>query len=180
MAARQPHGPAAGGRISLVLGGARSGKSTFAETLMAAYPTPWYYVATAEALDDEMRERIRHHRDRRDGRWVTVEAPTDLASPLSTCAGPMLVDCLTMWLSNLMLSDLVLETHGSALERALSARLHPTVLVSNEVGYGIVPENPLARRFRDEAGRLNQRIARLAHDVTLVVAGLPVIVKAAP
>ena len=171
-----------GAELTLVLGGARSGKSRYAESLIVALPPPWRppwtYVATAEAADEEMAERIAMHRARRDTSWETIEAPRDLATALQSCdRRPVLVDCLTLWLSNLMLagSDIAIET--ARLEQALAAAAAPTVLVANEVGYGLVPDHPLGRRFRDLQGALNQRIAARADRVVLVVAGLPLTVK---
>src|SRR5262249_6106714 len=151
-------------QMTLVLGGARSGKSRYAEVLIAACPPPWVYVATAEPLDDEMRARIAEHRARRGGDWRTVEAPRDLAGALETnsAGAAMLVDCLTLWLSNLMLAGADIEVESARLEAALAQAKGPVVLVSNEVGFGIVPDNALARRFRDAQGRLNQRIAARA------------------
>lgn len=167
-------------RLTLVIGGARSGKSRHAETAIAATPPPWIYVATAEPLDDEMRERIAHHRDRRDGRWQTVDAPLDLPETLRRLANsgqPILVDCLTLWLSNTLLADLDLEQAGDRLMAALATLSGPVVVVSNEVGWGIVPDTPLGRRFRDAQGRLNQRVASIADRVVMVVAGLPLTLK---
>jgi adenosyl cobinamide kinase/adenosyl cobinamide phosphate guanylyltransferase len=163
-----------------VIGGARSGKSRYAESLISALPPPWLYVATAQPLDAEMTERIAAHRARRGGWWTTVEAPHDLAVALrQPAAMPALVDCLTLWLSNLMLADADVAMETERLERALAERAAPVVMVANEVGFGIVPENALARRFRDQQGLLNQRIAALAERVVLMVAGLPLIVKGA-
>jgi adenosylcobinamide kinase/adenosylcobinamide-phosphate guanylyltransferase len=167
-------------RLTLVLGGARSGKSRHAESLItASAPPPWVYVATAQALDAEMTERIAHHRARRGAKWHTVEAPHDLAGALASTAsdGALLVDCLTLWLTNRMLAEADIEADTAALEKALARRRGPVVLVSNEVGSGIVPDNALARRFADEQGRLNQRIAGRADRVVLVVAGLPLTLK---
>lgn len=164
-------------RLTLVLGGARSGKSAHAEGLVAALPPPWTYIATAQAFDAEMRERIAEHRRRRDARWATLEAPLDLAGALAAAQGPVLVDCLTLWLTNLMLAEVDRDAAFAALEVALDAAPRPVVLVSNEVGLGIVPDNALARAFRDEAGRLNQRLARRAERVLFLVAGLPMVVK---
>jgi adenosylcobinamide kinase/adenosylcobinamide-phosphate guanylyltransferase len=165
--------------LTLILGGARSGKSTHAERLLTALPAPWAYIATAEAFDDEMRERIEQHQARRGAGWVQYETPLDLAATLSGSAAPhpCLVDCLTLWLSNLMHAnrDIVRETE--ILIGALSKRSAPCIMVSNEVGLSIVPDNALARRFRDEAGRLNQRIAAAADRVVFVAAGLPMILK---
>ena len=168
------------GSIHLVLGGTRSGKSRFAEAQLASSTPPWIYLATGRAWDDEMRERIALHRDRRDDRWRTVEAPVHLVAALDDAGDrPVLVDCLSLWLTNLLLDghDITRET-GTLLD-GLHRRSAPTLLVGSEVGLGIVPENPLARRFRDEAGLLHQRIAAAANRVTLVVAGLPLAVKGA-
>jgi adenosylcobinamide kinase/adenosylcobinamide-phosphate guanylyltransferase len=160
--------------VTFVLGGARSGKSAQAEALLMAQPAPWRYIATAQAFDDEMRARIAEHRARRDERWRTVDAPLDLAAALDA-PEPALVDCLTLWLSNLMLADR--RPDWPALLAALDARRAPTVIVSNEVGLGIVPDNALARAFRDEAGRLHQLVAARADRVLFMVAGLPMVVK---
>ena len=162
--------------LTLVLGGARSGKSAHAEALVTALPPPWVYVATAEALDDEMRQRVAKHRARRAAGWETVEAPLDLSAALAT-ARPVLVDCLTLWLTNVLLGGHDIPAATAALDAALAARTAPTVLVANEVGLGIVPDNQLARRFRDEAGRLNQHLAARAQSVLFLVAGLPMRVK---
>lgn len=168
------------GCLTLVLGGARSGKSRYAESLVNAVPAPWGYVATAQALDEEMRARIAHHVARRGEGWQTIEAPLAMAAALKQAAEmPVLVDCLTLWLTNLMLGEHDIEAMLEDLEAVLKQRKGMTVLVSNEVGYGIVPMDALARRFRDEAGRLNQRMAALADQVVLVVAGLPLLVKSA-
>ena len=166
----------------LVLGGARSGKSSHAENLVARFAGPYIYVATAQVLDEEMRERVDKHRERRGSGWQTVETPLDLPGTLKelrSTGRPVLVDCLTLWLSNLLLqedSDRH-EERVEALCRRIQEADHPLVLVSNEVGSGIVPENALARRFRDLAGFANQRVAEACRRVTLVVAGLPVKLK---
>ena len=168
-----------GGRLTLIIGGARSGKSAHAEQLVAQFPPPWTYIATAQAFDDEMRERIALHQARRDERWVTVEAPLDLAAALrDTGEGiPVLVDCLTLWLTNHMLAEHDLDGERRRLEKVLAEPAGPWFVVSNEVGMGIVPDTALARRFRDEAGRLNQRVAAIADSVTMMVAGIPMQVK---
>ena len=165
--------------LTLVLGGARSGKSRHGEALVEAAPPPWYYIATAEALDDEMRRRIDEHRSRRGAGWQTVEAPLDLAAALDAVpdGAPVLVDCLTLWLSNLMLAGRATGPAEDALIAALERRRGLTVLVSNEVGLGIVPENRLARDFRDAAGNLHRRVAAVAQHVHFMVAGIPTIVK---
>jgi adenosylcobinamide kinase/adenosylcobinamide-phosphate guanylyltransferase len=165
-------------QLTLVLGGARSGKSRHAEGLLTSLAPPWIYVATAEALDEEMAARIAEHRARRDQGWRTVEAPHDLAAAIVAADGaPVLVDCLTLWLTNLMLAHGDIEAEIVRLEDALGRARGPLVLVANEVGLGIVPDNALARRFRDAAGRLNQRIAARANRVVMMVAGLPLEVK---
>jgi len=167
-------------RLSLILGGARAGKSRFAEGLCTRSAGELVYIATAEAGDAEMAERIRLHRAARDVRWRTVEEPLDLAGRLIDEAHPgrvVLVDCLTLWLSNLMLAGQDPSTETERLIAALSVLRCPTVLVANEVGLGIVPDNALARAFRDAAGRLNQRVATVAGYVVFVAAGLPMVLK---
>ena len=173
---------------TLVLGGARSGKSRHAEALVAARAGadgPMLYIATAprpdESGDAEMAQRIAQHRARRGARWTTVEAPIELAAALrepAHAAAPVLVDCLTLWLSNLMLAERDIDAATTALLQTLARRPGPTVLVSNEVGLGIVPDNALARRFRDAAGILNQRVAAACGTVILMTAGLPLTLKA--
>jgi len=164
--------------LTLVLGGARSGKSRFAEGLLAREAPPWSYVATAEALDAEMVARIAAHRARRPGAWQTLEAPHDLARLLTSIErGAVLVDCLTLWLSNRMLAEADVGAEITQLEDILVKRRNPLVLVSNEVGLGVVPDNALARAFRDRQGELNQRVALQADRVVLMVAGLPLFVK---
>jgi adenosylcobinamide kinase/adenosylcobinamide-phosphate guanylyltransferase len=165
-------------RLTLVLGGARSGKSRYAESLIAAAPPPWTYVATAAAGDDEMAERIARHRARRGPNWRTIEATSHLDRVLAERKSePVLVDCLTLWLSNVMLANGALEDEMARVEQALQLATAPKVVVANEVGYGIVPDHPLGRRFRDAQGIFNQRIAALADRVVLVVAGIPLAVK---
>jgi adenosylcobinamide kinase/adenosylcobinamide-phosphate guanylyltransferase len=169
-------------KLSLVLGGARSGKSRYAESLISTLPppwrAPWTYVATAEPGDAEMAERIAAHRARRGASWRTIEAPRDLAGSLqSGGAAPALVDCLTLWLSNLMLAGADIDAEMNRLDHALAGAAAPIVMVANEVGAGIVPENPLGRRFRDMQGVLNQRMAARADRVVLMVAGLPLALK---
>lgn len=168
-----------GARLTLVLGGARSGKSRFAEGAVTALPAPWLYLATAEALDAEMRARIAEHRARRGAGWETAEVPRDLAAALGAApAGrPVLVDCLTLWLSNVLLAERDVEAECDGLAAVLARPRGPWVVVANEVGLGIVPDNAVARRFRDAAGRLNQRVAAAADGVVLMVAGLAVPVK---
>ncbi len=163
-------------RMTLVLGGARSGKSRYAEALIGEQPA--VYIATATAGDEEMAARIRAHRARRGGNWTTHDVPLELAATLA--AGderPKLVDCLTLWLSNLLLAgrDPAIET--AVLIERLPRLAGPAVFVANEVGLGIVPDNELARRFRDHAGRLNQDLATVADRVVFVAAGLPMTLK---
>ena len=170
--------------LTLVLGGARSGKSAralgMAEAQAAETSAGRVFVATAEALDEEMADRIARHRAERSQAWRTIEAPLDLACALDGCSADdvVLVDCLTLWLSNSMLrEDGGHERRVDAMLLALRRRNEPTVVVSNEVGWGVVPDNALARRFRDEAGRLNQVVAAIADRVELVVSGLPLVLK---
>lgn len=170
-------------RLALILGGARSGKSRYGEGLVRAQPGVPHYLATAEARDAEMAARIAAHRAERSGQgWITAEAPLDLAAALAAvpAGAPVLVDCLTLWLTNQLLAGRDLEAEAAALAAALSAHPGPVVAVANEVGLGIVPENALARRFRDAAGRLHQQVAARAGLVVLMVAGLPLTVKGAP
>lgn len=167
--------------ISLVLGGARSGKSRHAEALCRAAGGERLYVATAEIRDEEMRERIERHRAERDGDgWITIEEPRDLAGLIARETAPgrvLLVDCLTIWLTNILLADADIEQETDALVAVLKDAEGPVVLVANEVGYGIVPDNKLARDFRDHAGILNQKVAAIADRVALVVAGIAMAVK---
>jgi adenosyl cobinamide kinase/adenosyl cobinamide phosphate guanylyltransferase len=165
--------------LTLVLGGARSGKSAFAESLVTAHAGPWSYIATAQAFDDEMRARIAAHRDRRGDEWRTIEAPHALAQAVLDAPKdrPMLVDCLTLWLSNRLLAGADLSADREALLAALARRAAPTAIVSSEVGLSIVPENALARAFRDAAGELHQAVAAVSGRLYLVVAGHPLTVK---
>ena len=162
--------------VTLVLGGARSGKSRHAEALVEGQPGPCVYLATAEARDGEMAARIAAHRARRGGRWSTLEAPLDLVGVLGSACGPdraVLVDCLTLWLSNLMGADKDVAAECDRLIAALPALAGPVVFVSNEVGQGVVPDNELARAFVDRAGRLHQDLAAVADRVVFMTAGLP-------
>ena len=178
----------------LILGGARSGKSLLAEQRAAASGRQVIYVATGEAGDAEMSRRIVHHRQRRPADWRTVEAPLQLAASLADVAGEdtcIVVDCLTLWLSNLLfhgagaaqaeagqaLDCPLFASETAGLLAALPKLPGDVILVSNEVGWGIVPMNPLARLFADEQGRLNQRVAAVCQQVTLVAAGLPLTLK---
>jgi adenosylcobinamide kinase/adenosylcobinamide-phosphate guanylyltransferase len=164
----------------LILGGARSGKSRFGQSRIEAFAGQLYYIATAQAFDAEMAERIALHRADRGPRWNTVEAPLDLPAAImahGAQADAILVDCLTLWLSNLMLAEKDVAQASAQLVQAVLACPVPLALVANEVGLGIVPDNALARRFRDEAGRLNQSIAQIAGEVAFLAAGLPLMLK---
>lgn len=165
--------------LSLIVGGARSGKSGLAERLVRAADRPRRYIATAEAWDDEMRDRIARHRLDRGENWITVEAPFDLPAALADAAADevVLIDCATLWLTNHLLAEHDPDHETTHLLAALAACPAPVTVVSNEVGWGIVPENALARRFRDAQGRLNQRIAAEAGLVIGVMAGLPIVLK---
>lgn len=164
----------------LVLGGARSGKSRYAQARAEALDAAPVYIATGQAFDAEMEERIARHRADRDTRWTTVEAPIDLPAAIRAHGGPdrvLLVDCLTLWTSNLILGDHDMVAATVALTAALDDAAAPVILVANEVGLGIVPDNALARRFRDEAGRLNQTMAAVANEAVFVAAGLALRLK---
>jgi adenosylcobinamide kinase/adenosylcobinamide-phosphate guanylyltransferase len=168
--------------VTLVLGGARAGKSAYAERLIAESLHPGetaLYIATGEARDAEMAERIAHHRARRGAIWRTEEVPTALPDALRIAASgaPILVDCLTLWVSNLLAADRDVAAATNDLLDALRSARVPVALVSNEVGLGIVPDNALARAFRDHVGRLHQSIAELADRVVFVAAGLPLVLK---
>ena len=163
---------------ALVLGGARSGKSAFAESLVLRLGAAADYLATAEAGDDEMAARIAEHQSRRGAQWRTV------AEPLAICAAlrdyderPMLIDCLTLWLSNLLMAERDIDSETESLIRAVHGRRAPVVMVSNEVGMGLSPMNALGRAFRDAQGRLNQRIAAACDCAVFVAAGLPLTLK---
>ncbi len=166
--------------VTLVLGGARSGKSRFAERITVTHPRGCVYLATAEIGDEEMAERVRKHQARRDAHWRTIEAPLEIGPAIvaeTEQGAAVLVDCLTLWLSNLMAAKRDPDRETEALIRALGQAGGPVVFVSNEVGLGIVPDNALARAFRDHAGRLNQRVAAVANHVFFVAAGLPLRLK---
>lgn len=175
-----PAAQASNSRITLVLGGARSGKSAYALSCVEGERGPWIYLATAEPGDKEMAARIAKHRLRRGAHWTTVEEPLDLAGALARVAGPdgaILVDCLTLWLSNLMAAGRNIEGESRRLAETLPSVPGRVVFVSNEVGLGIVPANAEARAFRDHAGRLHQMIAEAADRVVFMAAGLPMVVK---
>lgn len=169
-------------KISLVLGGARSGKSRYAEALVERSGLDKVYIATGQAGDVEMRMRIDAHKARRGDAWTNVETPLALLDALKAHAreGRMvLVDCLTLWLTNVMLGGLDVEAECEDLLSGIGALAGPVVFVSNEVGLGIVPENALARAFRDHQGRLNQDLAARADAVVFLAAGLPMVLKGA-
>ncbi len=167
------------GKTILITGGARSGKSGIAEAKTLMLGPRAVYIATAEAHDSEMSARIAAHQARRGAEWVTHAEPLDVVGALRATdkQGPRLLDCLTLWLSNLMFSGRDWQAAGRDLVAALPAQSDPVVIVTNEVGGGIVPENKLAREFRDAAGLLNQWVAAEADEVWLAVAGLPLKVK---
>lgn len=169
-------------QLILITGGARSGKSRYAETRAAQLGKRCLYLATAESKDQEMAQRIAMHRERRGDRWITVEEPLDLAPVLAGRSGQIdcaLVDCLTLWLSNLLLARdaAYAEMKVDELIRILPGLDFHVLLVTNEVGWSIVPDNPLARQFRDLSGWANQRLAAIASEVVLTVAGLPMPIK---
>jgi adenosylcobinamide kinase/adenosylcobinamide-phosphate guanylyltransferase len=167
-------------RKILALGGARSGKSSFARRTAEATGLKLVLIATATALDGEMAARIARHRQERDARWRTLEEPLELAGALPASAAPdtlVVVDCLTLWLTNVMLADRDVEAAIKGLVAAVAASAGPVILVSNEVGQGIVPETPLGRAFRDAQGWLNQAVAEACTDVVLMVAGQPLRLK---
>ena len=164
----------------LVLGGARSGKSRYAERRVQAAGGACIYIATAQAFDDEMAERIAHHREDRGLHWRTVEAPIDLPEAIraeSKSGAAVLVDCLTLWATNLLLGERDIDDATEQLVAALRAHVGPIALVSNEIGLGIVPDNALSRRFRDVAGRMNQAVAAAIDEVQFIAAGLPLALK---
>ncbi|KQV34663.1 MULTISPECIES: bifunctional adenosylcobinamide kinase/adenosylcobinamide-phosphate guanylyltransferase [unclassified Rhizobium] len=167
-------------RSVLVLGGARSGKSSFAENLVTESRLGLHYIATGRAWDDEMRERIRAHQEQRGEGWITHEEPVDLVGKLSAIDAPdraVLVDCLTLWVTNLMLDERAIPAECARLVDLVSRLKARVVFVSNEVGLGIVPENRMARDFRDHAGRLHQSVAAQCAEVYFIAAGLPLKMK---
>jgi len=165
---------------TLVLGGARSGKSAYAERLVRGCALTPVYLATATAGDDEMQARISHHRLRRGDGWTTIEEPLELTLALTRASGrdcAVLVDCLTLWLSNIMHAGRDADAETRRLADWLGQAPHPVVLVSNEIGLGLVPETSLGRSFRDAQGRLNQAVAAAVPNVVFVAAGLPLRLK---
>lgn len=166
--------------ILFVLGGARSGKSRYAQTRAETLDAELVFIATAQAFDTEMADRIARHRADRGPRWRTVEAPLDLPTTIAAETAPssvVLVDCLTLWTSNLLLGEHDIPAATDALVTALGKARGPVILVANEIGLGIVPDNALARQFRDAAGFLNQAVAQAANEVQFVAAGLPLRMK---
>ena len=163
----------------LITGGARSGKSSFAEKQTLSYGSPVIYIATAKAYDQEMEKRIQIQKQRRGHEWLTVNEPIEIADKLFALdgQGACLVECLTLWLSNLMFAEKDVYAATSSLIEAITARRDPVILVTNEVGSGIIPENELARRFRDEAGRLNQVVAEAVNEVYTCISGIPLKLK---
>ena len=168
------------GKSVLVLGGARSGKSSYAEKMAQSSGLQPLYLATGRAFDGEMENRIAIHRDRRGSDWQTVEEPLDLVGALTLHVAVdrfVLVDCLTLWLTNLMMAERDIAAETARLVDMLPNLAGPVVFVSNEVGFGIVPENRMAREFRDHAGFLHQAVAAVADEVYLIAAGLPLKMK---
>ncbi|WP_419798086.1 MAG: bifunctional adenosylcobinamide kinase/adenosylcobinamide-phosphate guanylyltransferase [Terasakiella sp.] len=162
--------------ITLVLGGARSGKSAYAEKIIEDLGSG-VYLATSRVWDAEMTERVQIHQARRNDLWQTIEEPVAIHDIIANTDKPMLVDCLTLWLSNLMEMEADIDQETEQLCHALTMAKQDVVLVSNEVGLGIVPDNALARKFRDLAGKVNQTVAQTADRVIFVAAGLPLTMK---
>ena len=168
------------GRITFILGGSRSGKSSFALVCASKLLGSKAFIATAQAFDEEMKERIERHKKERSADWTTFEEPTALPQILSRISEDhdvIIVDCLTLWLSNLIMNDTAVDADIESLLSAAATCPSCIFIVSNEVGMGIVPENALARRFRDLAGTLNRRVAEIANVVYLVAAGIPLKIK---
>lgn len=167
-------------RSTFILGGARSGKSALAEKLARESGLLLHYIATGQAWDAEMRERIGQHQNRRGPEWTTIEAPIELTcaiTPLDFDDNAILIDCLTLWVTNLMMAERDLHEAFERLASAIAGAKAHIFIVSNEVGLGIVPDNAMARAFRDHAGRLHQKIAAVADEVYFVAAGLPLKMK---
>jgi adenosylcobinamide kinase/adenosylcobinamide-phosphate guanylyltransferase len=166
-------------KLTLVLGGAASGKSAFAEQLVMSQDDHPTYIATAQVFDDEMAKKVACHREMRGGNWQTIEEPLDIASAIakSPAGKPILIDCATLWLTNVILGEHDLKQHVRLFLEAVTTATAPIVIVSNEVGQGIVPDNALSRQFRNAQGRLNQNVAAQADLVVAVMAGLPIALK---
>ncbi len=168
------------GTITFIVGGSRSGKSSFALDCASKLPGSKAFIATAQAFDEEMKERIERHKKERSADWKTFEEPTALPQILSRISEDhdvIIVDCLTLWLSNLIMNDTAVDVDIESLLSTAATCPSCIFIVSNEVGLGIVPENALARRFRDLAGTLNRRVAEIANEVYLVAAGIPLKIK---
>ncbi|MDI2112604.1 bifunctional adenosylcobinamide kinase/adenosylcobinamide-phosphate guanylyltransferase [Commensalibacter nepenthis] len=164
--------------IHFILGGAKSGKSHYAEMQMTQYVQPWIYLATGRAWDDEMKQKIQHHQERRGLGWVTVEEPIQIANYLKQSKNtPILIDCLTLWLTNLMMDNRDIEQETKQFIDALQSYGGDILIVSNEVGQGIVPADSMSRAFRNYAGILHQQIAQIADQFIFMVAGYPIIMK---
>ncbi len=168
-------------KLTLVLGGAASGKSRFAENFVIQSGLPRSYLATAQAFDDEMRDKIKQHQIDRGPNWVTTEVPIDLPNAVMNQPKDniILIDCLTLWLTNLMLSDADCDKAAQALFSAIETQTTPVIAVSNEVGHSVIPETSLGRRFQRAQGRLNAQVAAQADLVVMVTAGLPHVLKGA-
>lgn len=166
-------------KITLVTGGAKSGKSRYAEGIAKAPDGSAIYIATGQAFDAEMSERIAAHKVQRGAGWITVEEPIDLCGALTRTDGQdvRLVDCMTLWLSNVFLAEMDWQAALDEVLETLEAQQSPVVLVTNEVGWGIVPMSEVGRRYRDASGVMNQRIAAIADRVVLVSCGLPLMLK---
>ncbi len=167
-------------RVMLITGGARAGKSRYAERLMKARPARHAVIATGTAGDSEMAERIARHKAERDPSWEVIEQPISIRSAIRNAARPdriVLVDCLTLWISNLMAEQRAIDNEIQGLKDTLQNAAGPVIIVSNEVGLGIVPENPLARAFRDHLGRANQAVAAAADVAVFMAAGIPLVLK---
>lgn len=166
-------------KLIFVLGGAASGKSAYAEMLAFEAKRPRIYLATAQPFDAEMKAKIAAHRAQRGTEWTTIECPMDVATALATCTDDQIVllDCATLWLTNILLADRDITTEADLLLDALATCPAPVIVVSNEVGHGIVPDNALSRQFRGAQGRLNQQLAAAAGRVVMVTAGLPQVLK---
>jgi adenosylcobinamide kinase/adenosylcobinamide-phosphate guanylyltransferase len=165
--------------LTFILGGARSGKSARAQTLAEQSGRAPIMIATAQAFDAEMHDRITKHQSERGPAWATIEAPIDLAAAIGQVQTPatIVIDCLTLWVTNLLMADIDIPAASTALLSACQNSQNPIIMVTNETGFGIVPPDPLSRRFRDEAGHLHQLVAAAADEVTLMVAGLPLAIK---
>lgn len=164
--------------IHFILGGAKSGKSRYAEAQLMQYAQPWLYLATGRAWDDEMRQKITEHQERRGDGWITYEEPLKIAEYIEKHhPTPILIDCLMLWLTNLMMDKCDINMEIDRLVMTLQAYTGEMVIVSNEVGQGIVPADPMSRAFRNYAGILHQKIAQIADRFTFIVAGYPIVMK---